>query len=183
MMAFPEITLATTLWIKGKDFSVGHLVKNEELAKKYEGGSLAIFRLAPQDYHRYHSPCNGVLGTPAEIPGTLYTVNPMAIREPEVDVYTDNKRVIWTIQSEEFGTVTMVIIGAMMVGSIILTAKEGQKINRGDEVGYFAFGGSTVVCLFEKGAVEFDADLQENAKKPLETLVKVRESVGIRGKK
>ena len=104
----------------------------------------------------------------------------MAIRE-EVDVYTDNKRVVWMLESEEFGTVALVIIGAMMVGSIILTAKEGQKINRHDELGYFAFGGSTVIAVFQKDAVVFDADLQANASKHLETLVQVGNSIGKRG--
>ncbi|KAG0062623.1 hypothetical protein BGZ89_010521 [Linnemannia elongata] len=131
MTCWQTITDATKFWIKGRQFSVGRLVGDNELAKKYEGGSLAIFRLAPQDYHRYHIPVKGVLSEPNFISGEYYTVNPMAIRS-QLDVYGENKRVVSTIQSREFGTVSYVAIGAMMVGSIVLTTKAGQAVERMD---------------------------------------------------
>ena len=67
-------------------------------------------RLAPQDYHRYHSPCNGVFSVLRQLGNALYTVNPMAVRE-EIDVYTENKRIIATVDSPQFGKVVLVIIG------------------------------------------------------------------------
>src|SRR5688572_4951769 len=88
---------------------------------------------------RYHVPVKGVLSEPKLINGEYYTVNPMAIRS-QLDVYGENKRVVSTIQSPEFGTVAYVAIGAMMVGSIVLTTKAGQAVERMDEHGYFAFG-------------------------------------------
>ncbi|KAF9299974.1 hypothetical protein BGZ91_009923, partial [Linnemannia elongata] len=178
MTCWQTITDATKFWIKGRQFSVGRLVGDNELAKKYEGGSLAIFRLAPQDYHRYHIPVKGVLSEPNFISGEYYTVNPMAIRS-QLDVYGENKRVVSTIQSREFGTVSYVAIGAMMVGSIVLTTKAGQAVERMDEHGYFAFGGSTIVVLFEPGAIVFDEDLVRSSKEQIEMLVKVGMRIGV----
>lgn len=170
MMAFPTIDSATNIWIKGVEFSIAKLLDDAEEAKAYEGGALAIFRLAPQDYHRYHSPVDGVIRKIHNVQGQYYTVNPMAIRTT-LDVYGDNKRDIVHMETEAFGKVAIVCIGAMMVGSIVLTAGVGDHLARTDELGYFAFGGSTLVVLFEKNAMRFDEDLLENASNSLETLV------------
>jgi len=65
-----------------------------------------------------------------------------------------------------------------MVGSIKTTVEEGQEVKRGDEFGYFAFGGSTIVVLFERGTVEWDEDLLINGRASLETLVRVGMGIG-----
>lgn len=82
------------------------------------------------------------------------------------------------IDSPTFGRVMAVCIGAMMVGSIKTTVNEGEQVKRGQEFGYFAFGGSTIVCLFERGAVEWDEDLLVNGRVSLETLVRVGMGIG-----
>lgn len=175
---FESISEATRLWIKGVNFSVTSLLKDEGLGKYFEGGSLVIARLAPQDYHRYHSPVDGVVTMNYHIPGTYYTVNPMAVRQ-KVDVYTENARTVTLIESPQFGKVAFVSIGAMMVGSIVITPEIGAEVKRMSEIGYFAFGGSTIVLLYSKDAhVEFDKDLLDNSKDQLETLIKVGESIG-----
>ena len=74
--------------------------------------------------------------------------------------------------------VAIVIIGAMLVGSIHLSTQRQMSIRRMDELGYFAFGGSTLVCLFRPGAIEFDRDLLDNSARQLETLVRVGNSIG-----
>lgn len=175
---FESVNEATRLWIKGINFNLNSLLKDEELAKYFEGGSLVISRLAPQDYHRFHSPVDGTVTMNYHIPGTYYTVNPMAVRQ-KVDVYTENARTVTIIESPQFGKVAFVSIGAMMVGSIVITPEIGAEVKRMSEIGYFAFGGSTIVLLFSKNAnIEFDKDLIENSREQLETLVKVGESVG-----
>jgi len=174
---FETIEAATKIWIKGKNFTLQNLLKDETLAKEYSGGSLVIARLAPQDYHRFHSPIDGVLGKFVPYPGTYYTVNPIAIREA-IDVYTENKRQRVIIKSPQFGDVLYITVGATMVGSINFTVKEGQTVKKGDEIGYFAFGGSTILVLFKPGTIKFDSDLLVNSSKPIETLVKFGTSLG-----
>lgn len=180
---FATVDDATTLWIKGRNFSVAKLFNGNfnNLEKtdyyKSEKCSVGIFRLAPQDYHRFHSPVTGKIGPIKYIEGEYYTVNPMAIRS-DLDVYGENVRVIVPIESKVFGTVIMVGVGAMMVGSTVLTVEEGQDVKRGDEIGYFKFGGSTILLLFQKDKFLFDSDLLNNSKQCIETLVRVGQSIG-----
>ncbi|KAF9461635.1 phosphatidylserine decarboxylase-domain-containing protein [Collybia nuda] len=179
LMTFATVDEATRLWIKGREFTVARLLGDsyKGQAERYAGGALAIFRLAPQDYHRFHSPVEGTIGPMTYIAGEYYTVNPQAIRT-SLDVYGENARKIVPIDSPHFGRVMAVCIGAMMVGSIKTTVQEGDYVHRGQEFGYFAFGGSTIVILFEKGALEWDEDLLINGRASLETLVRVGMGIG-----
>lgn len=76
-MAFETISEATKLWIKGREFTVARLLGDtyKDQAERYVGGALVIFRLAPQDYHRFHSPVDGTIGPMTYITGEYYTVN------------------------------------------------------------------------------------------------------------
>ncbi|KAI1372901.1 phosphatidylserine decarboxylase-domain-containing protein [Hypoxylon crocopeplum] len=178
-VVFNTIDAATSIWIKGREFSVKRLLGDAypEDAKRYENGGLGIFRLAPQDYHRFHIPVDGILRKPKLIAGEYYTVNPMAIRSA-LDVYGENVRVICPIDTELFGRVMVVCVGAMMVGSTVITRNEGDEVKRAEELGYFKFGGSTIVTLFESGKMMFDDDLVDNSTSALETLVRAGMSVG-----
>ncbi|KAN0061720.1 phosphatidylserine decarboxylase [Thecaphora frezii] len=182
MMAFETVDEATRIWIKGRDFTVARLLggaadKVASLEAYQNGGSVAIFRLAPQDYHRFHCPADATVGEFTWIEGQYYTVNPMAIRSA-IDVYGENIRVVVPFHSAEFGTFYAVCIGAMMVGSTVLTVKEGDRVRRGQEFGYFKFGGSTIVLVFERGRMEFDDDILENSRAAIETLVRVGMGIG-----
>lgn len=140
-VVFNRVDEATAIWIKGREFSIGRLLGNAypEDAKRYVNGTLGIFRLAPQDYHRFHIPVDGVLDTPKTIAGEYFTVNPMAIRSA-LDVYGENVRVVVPIDSVAHGRVMVVCVGAMMVGSTVITATAGQRVERAEELGYFKFG-------------------------------------------
>ncbi|CAG8463076.1 2119_t:CDS:2 [Scutellospora calospora] len=181
---FQDIDLAKKYWVKGKKFTIAELIQDEEMAKEFDGGSIAIFRLAPQDYHRFHSPVNSVVGSSKYINGTYFTVNPMAINE-ELDVFTENVRSVIQLHPSTPGAskVLFVAIGALLVGSIKFTVKEKDKVNKGDELGHFAYGGSTIICLWPKGVIKFDDDLVSNSKTSIETLVKVGMRIGIRTSK
>jgi len=77
LMAFESVSDATRIWIKGREFSVARLLGQAYAGQldKYNGGALCIFRLAPQDYHRFHSPVDGKIGKMTYISGEYYTVN------------------------------------------------------------------------------------------------------------
>ncbi|ORY59585.1 phosphatidylserine decarboxylase-domain-containing protein [Pseudomassariella vexata] len=171
-VVFNRIDQATKIWIKGRDFSVKRLLGDAypEDAQRYDNGALGIFRLAPQDYHRFHIPVDGILREPKLIAGEYYTVNPMAIRSA-LDVYSENIRVLCPIDTVEHGRVMVVCVGAMMVGSTVITRNDGDEVKRAEELGYFKFGGSTIVLLFEEGKMVFDDDLVDNSRGALETLV------------
>ena len=171
-VVFNRLDQATKIWVKGREFTIKRLLGDAypEDAKRYENGAMGIFRLAPQDYHRFHIPVDGILREPKLIAGEYYTVNPMAIRSA-LDVYGENVRVICPIDSPKFGRVMVICVGAMMVGSTVITRKEGEEVKRAEELGYFKFGGSTILVLFEEGKMVYDADLVDNSSSALETLV------------
>lgn len=171
-VVFNSITQATKIWVKGREFNMKRLLGDAypEDVSRFEGGALGIFRLAPQDYHRFHIPVDGIMGKPKTIEGEYYTVNPMAIRSA-LDVYGENVRVLVPIDSEQHGRVMVICVGAMMVGSTVITRNEGDHVRRAEELGYFKFGGSTILLLFEPGRMTFDNDLVDNGIEALETLV------------
>lgn len=181
LTAFNSVDEATQFWIKGKRFSVKTLLNDPSLADEFvRGAKMVIFRLAPQDYHRYHMPVSGTIRSIQEVPGQYYTVNPIAVNAEQFSVLSENHRVVVTIDSPDFGLVIFVAIGATLVGSCNFTVSVGATLSKGDELGYFAFGGSTIVVLFKENAVELDKDLVENSKESLETLVKMGDRIGAR---
>jgi len=149
--------------VKGKKFSLIELLGNEELAKRYASGSLVIARLAPCDYHRFHFPSPGIPGKPLLIQGPLFSVNPMALKK-KLSILTENKRVITELITPSFGKVMIIEVGATNVGSIVQTHQSGREVKKGEEKGYFAFGGSTIILLFEKGKISFCKDLLQKNK-------------------
>lgn len=173
-VVFNKLAEAQSIWVKGREFTISRLFGNAypELVDRYNGGAMGIFRLAPQDYHRFHIPVDGIMGEPKLIEGEYYTVNPMAIRST-LDVYGENIRVLVPIDSDQHGKVMVVCVGAMMVGSTVITRKTGERVARAEELGYFKFGGSTILLLFEPGRMKYDQDLVDNSNGALETLVSI----------
>lgn len=164
---YPEIASTGNFAIKGTQFDLSSLLLDERLAKRYAKGSMVLARLCPTDYHRFHFPCDGTPSSPKFINGHLYSVNPLALRKYR-DIFTQNKRCYCEIECPKLGSVLFMEIGATNVGSITQTYKPYQKVKKGDEKGFFAFGASALVLLFEPGRIQFDSDLLELRKKGLE---------------
>jgi phosphatidylserine decarboxylase len=163
--------------VKGKDFSIRDFLQNDALAEIYSKGSMVIARLCPTDYHRFHFPCDGVPSKAQSIHGHLYSVNPLALKK-RMAIFCENKRMITEFDTEDFGKVLYIEIGATSVGSIHQTYNPGQRVCKGEEKGYFEFGGSCLVLLFEKGRIQFDQDLIENTRNKLETRANFGDSLG-----
>ncbi|KAF2155425.1 hypothetical protein K461DRAFT_266698 [Myriangium duriaei CBS 260.36] len=175
---FPTIDLATKYWIKGYGFTIAKLLGSDDLARQFDGGSIAIHRLAPQDYHRWHSPVDGTVASINEIPGAYYTVNPQAINEAgTMDVFCENRRSVMIMQRTATGApIAVIAVGAMLVGSIAYNpgVAPGAQVRRAQCLGKFQYGGSTVITVYPRGEVEFDQDLVRNStEQNCETLVQV----------
>lgn len=172
---FPEIDQLTSFFIKNTEFTLEKFLQNKSLADKYIDGAMAIIRLAPVDYHRFHFPASGVASESTKINGSYFSVSPLALQK-SLRIFCENKREYTTLKSAELGDVLIVEIGATMVGSIFQTYTPGN-VKKGQEKGHFAFGGSTVVLLFEKDKISFDSDLLKNTHRGFETLVKMGEQI------
>ena len=145
LTAYPTIDLATKYWIKGHGFTLEKLFDDIDLAQLFDGGSIVIARLAPQDYHRWHAPVSGTVENIKDIPGAYYTVNPQAINEDgTLDVFCENKRSVMTIKRAVSGSpIAIVAVGAMLVGSIKYVGGVDQPatdIRRGQCLGAFYYG-------------------------------------------
>lgn len=176
-LAFQRISDTTKFFIKGSEFDLKRFLGTDERAKKYQGGSMLIIRLAPTDYHRYHFPAKGMASSTELIKGHLYSVSPIALRQ-SLEIFCQNKRSISTLSTESFGDILISEVGATMVGSILQTYEANREVASGSEKGYFAFGGSTVVLLFEKGNIQFSEDLIKNTENGMETQVLMGQTIG-----
>ena len=166
----------TCFWIKDSCYRVSDLLQDEELSKKYEGGYCFIFRLGVTDYHRYSYIDDGKVISSKTIKGIFHTVQPIAFKKYKV--FHENTREYQVLDTSNFGCVIQMEVGALMVGKIV--NNERQEFNRGDEKGYFCFGGSTIVVLVEKDKVIPDSDILKNSSKEIETRVYLYEAVGRR---
>ncbi len=161
--------------IKHTLYRVQDLLRDRKLAKRYEGGLLLVFRLAVDDYHRYMYIDDGMESARRRIDGILHTVNPAA--NDAYPIYKENSREYSLLRSAHFGRVLMMEVGAMMVGKIV-NHRQKVGVRRGEEKGYFAFGGSTVILIFEKDQVVIDPDIMENTRLGYETKVYQGETIG-----
>jgi len=179
LTAYPTIDLATKYWIKGFGFTLEKLLGSADVAQKFDGGSIVIARLAPQDYHRWHSPIDGTVKSVTLIPGAYYTVNPQAINEEgSMDVFCENKRSVMLLDRAETGSpIAVIAVGAMLVGSMKYIDgcdQPGSQVKRGQCLGAFYYGGSTVIVVYPKGEVQLDDDLVKNStEEKCETLMRV----------
>ena len=169
------ITKEGRLTLKLTDYTVESLLRNKELAAAYEGGTAMIFRLCVDDYHRYCYICDGEQEEPVRIAGAFHTVNPIA--NDYFPIYKENTREYTVLHTENFGDVVVMEVGALMVGKIVNHAGKAT-VRRGEEKGYFKFGGSTIVVLMQKDRVALDTDILENSQEGIETVVRYGEKIG-----
>lgn len=163
-------------YIKDTEYTVEQLLRNKELAARYLDGYAVILRLTVDDYHRYCYAADGVKSKNVRLPGVLHTVNPAA--NDVYPIYKENAREYTLLKTEKFGTITMMEVGAMMVGKITNHQRGTGRVEKGQEKGYFEFGGSTIVLLLQHGKVRLDYDLLENSENGFETIVRMGERIG-----
>ena len=159
--------------IKGTTYSIKSLLKDEYLSNEYKNGTCLVFRLTVDDYHRYCFLDNGSIISKRKINGCLHTVGPMSAK---YKVYSENNREYALLKTKNFDEVIQIEIGALLVGRII--NHNLNTFKKGEEKGYFAFGGSTIVLLFKENIITIDNDIIEKSKEGIETKVKLGEKIG-----
>ena len=156
-----------SLHVKGKQFHLEDLLQNAELAKRYMNGTLVMARLCPSDYHRFHFPFDCLPGATQLINGYWQSVNPLAVRH-NLQTFSQNKRTLCRLQTSQFEEVLFMEIGAFNVGSIQQTYQPNHFQLKGSEKGYFEFGGSALILLFQENTIQLDTDLLEATAQGLE---------------
>ena len=173
-LGFERASAIDGVFVKGQQFDLPKLLGDADLARRYAHGALVLSRLCPVDYHRFHFPAAGVPGETRRIDGPLFAVSPLALRQCLAYLWM-NKRTLTPLVTRRFGTVLLLDIGATCVGTIQQTFTPGKPVEKGGEMGYFAFGGSSTITIFEPGAVILEADLVECTSRQTELYAKVGE--------
>lgn len=164
-----------TFKVKHSEYTLSELLDSEALAAEWQDGCAVIFRLTPDDYHHYYYIDEGTIIEHRNIAGVFHTVQPIAIHnEP---VFCRNARELTVIESSNFGKIAQIEIGALMVGKS-KNLKSSGNCQRFEKKGWFEFGGSTVILLFQENQVTIDPEIWKNTENNLETIVKFGQVVG-----
>lgn len=143
--------------IKGSYYRLCDLIENEELAKTYSGGLCLIFRLTASDYHHYTFVDNGYMNKNHLIEGALHSVQPIACAA--FPVYRLNRRCWTLLDTDNFGPVVQIEVGALAVGGIVNESEE-TAFRKGDTMGHFELCGSTIVLLIQKDQIELRPEIK-----------------------
>ncbi len=171
-LGFQKASDIAGVFVKGQKFDLPTLLDDAQMAERYADGTLVLSRLCPVDYHRFHFPASGIPNRPKLVEGPLFSVSPIALSKHLSYLWT-NKRTVTRLETERFGTVLLLEIGATCVGTIAQTYKAGERVEKGAEKGFFAFGGSSTITIFEPGAVKLEADLADHSSRQTELYAKV----------
>ena len=168
-----DINEDLTLKIKDAYYSIDSLVE-KRILEDYIGGYALVFRLTTDNYHRYCYVDSGSKGINYHIDGIFHTVQPISLKK--YNFYKTNTREYTILNTNNFGKVIQVEVGALGVGRIV-NNHEVHTYKKGEEKGYFEFGGSTIVLLIKKNTIIVDEDILENSKEGVETIVKYGEGI------
>ena len=166
--------------IKGKFLSADGLLENSKWSATFRDGPLLLARLCPVDYHRFHYPDAGKIVEDYRVHGLFHSVNPLALKaNPEI--FIQNERHVTILDTVNFGKLAYIEVGAICVGKIIQskTLHAGMTFSKGEEKGYFLFGGSTVIVLGEKGKWVPSADIIQNTQAGIETYLHLGTPVAV----
>ncbi len=165
------------VFVKGQQFDLPALLGSNELAEKYQHGTVVLSRLCPVDYHRFHFVADGTPDAAIRIPGPLASVSPYCLRHKLSWLWT-NKRELTLLRTPHLGDIVHLAVGATGVGAIFQTYTPDSPVKKGDEQGYFAFGGSTIMTFFEPGRVQLADDILRNTEQCTETFAHVGDTLG-----
>ncbi|GDY22879.1 phosphatidylserine decarboxylase proenzyme [Verrucomicrobiota bacterium] len=176
-LGFQDLSRTDGIFVKGAVFKLEELLQSTELAARYRTGALVISRLCPVDYHRFHFPVAGVPDAARILPGPLFSVNPIALRQ-NIHIFSQNKRALSTVDSPAFGRVLLLEVGATCVGSMEYTYAPGRPVAKGAEKGFFKFGGSSTITIFEPGRIRLADDLVAHSREHRELYARMGDALG-----
>lgn len=177
LLAYEAIDPMARFDIKHASFNLRQLLAETELADRFAGGSIVIARLYLSDYHHFHFPVSGIPGPARRIGNRCFATTPYK-GSRSVPLYARNVRSRTLMATDRFGTLALVEIGGFTVASLNQVYAPSVSVRKGAPKGFFGIGGSTVVLVFQPGAIALDADLLENTKRGLETYVQFGQRIG-----
>lgn len=173
---YESLTSEETIPVKGHYLSSASVINSKKWNEIFSDGPCLLARLCPVDYHRFHYPDSGKVLDHYRLKGQLHSVNPLALKK-RPDIFMRNERVVTILETEHFGKLAYVEVGAVCVGKIVQSGSL-EKFKRGEEKGYFLFGGSTVIVFGEKGKWAPSLDILTATKEGHEVYIRLGDAVG-----
>lgn len=174
---FESIGPEIALYVKGNELVLSDLLAGFANIDDYLGGTLVLGRLCPLDCHRFYSPSQARVAPPHTLDGLLYSVNPLATSQ-KGGILARNRKTILSLESEDFGQFLLIAIGATCVGSVHLTYSTHSTVQRGQELGYYSFGGSALISLFRPNTLKLAKDLKLLCEQPKEIYCQIGQTLG-----
>lgn len=171
-LMYYKISSSLKIKVKNSVYSLDELVKGD--VSSFGDGVCLVFRLSPEDYHHYLFLDSGKVVKSYEIDGILHSVNPIVY--DRYKVFSENNRVVNYLDTFNYGSVIEIEVGALNIGKI--NNYEKADFKRGEEKGYFSFGGSTIILLFKKDTVLIDDLIVNNSSLGIETRVLMGDKIG-----
>lgn len=159
--------------IKNLEYDLKSLIQEKTLLDEFKNGSILVFRLAPDNYHRYHFIDDGKIIFSKKIKGVLHTVRPVAFKNHRV--FLENQREVSLLFTENFKKIIQIEVGALFVGRI--KNHNVTEFKRGMEKGYFEFGGSTIILILKEEIKVLECFF-ENTKNNKETIIETADKIG-----
>jgi phosphatidylserine decarboxylase len=150
-----------TFWLKGQPYSLVNMLNNDHV-ERFIGGDVFQSFLSGADYHRWRSPIDGVVRKAQVVNGLMFSDAESAGFDPTAATYSQgyeasvNTRGLVFVESEDpvIGMVCVMPIGITEISSVTIQVKRGDKVKKGDELGYFSYGGSSMCLVFQPGAID-----------------------------
>jgi phosphatidylserine decarboxylase len=178
LSAYP-IENDTVIPAKMSRYTLPRLLNSPADAQRFQNGYCLVFRLGVDNYHRYCFVDNAAVGETHTIPGRLYTVRPVALEQ--IPVFSENTRTVTLLETENFGTVAQMEVGALLVGKI-QNHPHDSTARRGQEKGLFLYGGSTVILLLEADRVTLPPEFIQATAQGKEIPVQYGQRIGVKNK-
>lgn len=159
--------------VKGRTYTLEEILTDDKYCEEYSGGYCLVYRLCVDDLHRYCFIDDGRLKGRKTIKGKLHTVSSLSA---DHKIYKENFRVVNVMDTENFGRVIHIEVGALLVGRVV--NHDVRSFTKGEEKGYFEPGGSTIIQIFKKDSVRIDDDIMVHSMEGIETRVLYGEGVG-----
>ena len=178
LLTVHKVSKGDVIGVKQSRFTISSLLRDKELAKSFEDGYCMVFRLCVNHYHRYIYFDSGHKYKNRKINGVFHTVRPVALEK--YPVFVENSREYAVIDTKNFGRCVQMEVGAMLVGHIANESQDSCMVKRGMEKGHFEYGGSTIIVLLPKDAVQLNSAVKNAMQQHVELPVQMGEVLGCR---
>ncbi|MCX6006460.1 MAG: phosphatidylserine decarboxylase [Chloroflexi bacterium] len=169
-----KLTSSATISVKGENLNIYEMLGKDQLAKDFINGKAVLCMLNTTDYHRYHAPVSGRIVSQKQMAGLYYGMD-----GGWVEYFFQHRRGYFIFDTQQYGHVAMVCVGMFTISSVNFITYQGDFVNKGDELGNFAYGGSAVILLFEQGRASFTVPLEG---RPVHVNMGQRNALGVQDK-